>query len=1119
MSTDSSDKNLYSEPDTVRFIPEQVADADQFQHQPIAEVIARALVKHPHLRTIGLLGPWGSGKSTTVNFVRSEVETLTHEPCLVFTYDAWLYQSDAPRPAFIDALFEFLVKHERLKRADWNDHVAMLTGHLQVTYSSERPFTSATSRVMLVAALGAPLALILSDRHALITGGWAFWTEGRLAIAAVALTVLPAIVWVLSAVGKLLQRLWKRVFTTPTPTTNQNEAIGQGGRAAGRTVTLDARFAPTPTNESWEWILSRKPQAAEQRKVGKATPSTADFQSAFQSMVKAALKAKPGRLVIAVDNLDRLPVNEAVALWAVIRSFFLGGSSDLDHALNRLTILLPMDADYVAQIQGSAANGSPDRADSAQGLMEKTFDLTLRLPRPAFIDWQGYFRKQLAFAFYREPDDADIRNVGTVLNDAWRPKGDTITPRMVNAMVNRIVAMWLRWESSRIDLLVVASYAIRQNDIDGNLFGYLSLPNILSSIAPDTWQQWFAAMHYGIPPDDAIGLLLNGRIADAISEHDEDDFKILSGYSAFPELLRALVDGYGPSSEDTQILKTADLLAKAPLRGLIEQKHMDTMLARTFLHAKETGHFTEEHVGGIKALLAARVAGVAPSDLINRFVQSAAEAITNGYPSPRVLTHFFDVVEPAQDVSGKQLPLVVSAKSTVFFEVAEIAWDFPKWLTLLHTDDDPLIMAALAKRLDQPVGGADALINVFHSAVKAPWMPVVDVLTEGLYGRKAVPAATIGLGLGMLRKTESSVARLLGEGAVSQVRSAIGAAVNAEDFLAIGRLVTLALLHDDASVPAYSWPNVPTIDSVIDEVVYCLPRFGTKAEASIARLNDVALRVPQLTGLLAHVFAAVGRGEGAKELDVLVPHLASYFQHAKRDDLLALINAMLVSPTFWAALDAWSSDDAWMVLGIIHDERLVPSEDAQVATAHRLRTVTSHRWGELIYQGGSAYDALIGRTADGIDLPELVSALGTLISQFPQRQDLLGRWSMAARRLMPADQAEVFGRLAATLLQPDYSGVAGMAVIYAPELSQSAAFQSQPDVALRHVLPGLLTSSAAPDDIANAARHLIPIVQRASLETRAKLREELRSSASVPHLQNVSTIIALLWEEAISAPS
>jgi putative protein kinase ArgK-like GTPase of G3E family len=72
----SNDKNtLGAQARELRFIPDEASEKDSFgSHTKTADVIATVLQTRPNLRVVGLLGTWGSGKSTVLQFIKKNLE-------------------------------------------------------------------------------------------------------------------------------------------------------------------------------------------------------------------------------------------------------------------------------------------------------------------------------------------------------------------------------------------------------------------------------------------------------------------------------------------------------------------------------------------------------------------------------------------------------------------------------------------------------------------------------------------------------------------------------------------------------------------------------------------------------------------------------------------------------------------------------------------------------------------------------------------------------------------------------------------------------------------------------------------------------------------------------------
>ena len=93
----------------IRFIPDKEADHDAFGvHTQTAKALSEIIVSNINntIRTIGLLGDWGSGKSTVVKYAQSILEKEHNDKFFFFSFDAWLHQGDAPRRSFLESLIE-----------------------------------------------------------------------------------------------------------------------------------------------------------------------------------------------------------------------------------------------------------------------------------------------------------------------------------------------------------------------------------------------------------------------------------------------------------------------------------------------------------------------------------------------------------------------------------------------------------------------------------------------------------------------------------------------------------------------------------------------------------------------------------------------------------------------------------------------------------------------------------------------------------------------------------------------------------------------------------------------------------------------------------------------------
>ena len=132
----------------VRFIRDVPADDDFFTtHSRVAEAIVHAIRENPEIKVIGLLGRWGSGKSTVANKVVELLEEPKNSEFKVFPYDAWLHQSDPLRRSFLESLILALVRADAIAPRKWTRTTASSPTGCIGAFASGRTDRARISRI------------------------------------------------------------------------------------------------------------------------------------------------------------------------------------------------------------------------------------------------------------------------------------------------------------------------------------------------------------------------------------------------------------------------------------------------------------------------------------------------------------------------------------------------------------------------------------------------------------------------------------------------------------------------------------------------------------------------------------------------------------------------------------------------------------------------------------------------------------------------------------------------------------------------------------------------------------------------------------------------------------
>jgi hypothetical protein len=344
-SREDGSEGAQPEEHSVNFLSDETVADDFFgSHKRVADAVAVAIRTMGEPGVIGVLGPWGSGKSTVVRLVTDQLFS-THR---VFTYDAWLHQSDPPRRSFLEQFRGFLVANGFAAKDARQAEFDTINRRTEVTTTESTPHLTKSGGLLLLTLaavpfstrfLGVDWAKVTYNSPADKLQAWVFPLS-------LLISILPLLV-ALAMVG--WQRLCRRNNASKHSILNL---------VVNRQVsTQTSRVTKTPE------------------------PTTIEFQELFRTLLRDAA-SKGAKLVIVVDNLDRIREEEAVEMWNTIRSFFLGALPNREKAgtINSPTVLLPLDPHGIARLYKEDDKDADQRL--VRSFMDKTFDVVFHVSAP-----------------------------------------------------------------------------------------------------------------------------------------------------------------------------------------------------------------------------------------------------------------------------------------------------------------------------------------------------------------------------------------------------------------------------------------------------------------------------------------------------------------------------------------------------------------------------------------------------------------------------------------------------------------------------------------------------------------------------------------------------------------
>jgi len=511
----------------IRFLQDKPADQDFFgTHKALATAVATALASNPELRTIGLLGKWGSGKSTVL---RELDRSISANPSLkdirTFTFDAWEHQGESIRRSFLESLFSFLTAQELIEAKEWQADIDLLSGRLGVTENIETPDLTPPAKQLLWSLTLVPFGLSLFGLDTLKDGlGRTTTTAGQGALyVAVICFVVPLIF--------ILENLF--IARPADRTRGSDEVIGL--------------------------IINKKVNRVQTQTIKSPEPTAIDFSETCDRLI-AQVKQKNRRLLCVIDNLDRLPTHDALEMWSAIRAIFanikLGGSGK-SHPF----VLVPMDHSALLR-----SFGGGEKDERAKSFIDKTFDLTFRVPPPVRSDWKAFLRSQLELVFGEGViEDRTMYFLEKVFDTKHRTANEFPTPRIINRFVNSVAATWLARRVDNFPIEVVSLFVANLDELEGSVLQFTQQLDLsyFDADFPD-WRDQIAALYFGVPETKSRQVLLESPLRKAIEGGDVGKFKSLMKYpgafKVFDDTLREYP--FDPASTDSQTFafKAAKLL-------------------------------------------------------------------------------------------------------------------------------------------------------------------------------------------------------------------------------------------------------------------------------------------------------------------------------------------------------------------------------------------------------------------------------------------------------------------------------------------------------------------------------------------------------------------------------
>lgn len=497
------------------------SETDEFgSHQRVANAICELILSEPEGgKTIGIEGTWGSGKSTIVNLIKGNLSSSSEN--LVFLFDAWAHHDDPLRRTFLESL---ILQAEEKKWSNdpevWKRVRHVLAQRVKIESKTTRPKLKPWARLLVLSLLFLPVgtALLSSGLSNPISSVDYFALK---LVGGLLCTLLPGLI----LIGNLAQS-WFRGSGISSNAFDEPLAF------------LLQSFTPDTTTETFQTI----------------NPTSIEFENVFSDLMSEILSQGERRVVIVLDNLDRVEANEALSLLSTLQTFLQHSGSNVKW-LKRLWIIIPYDREGLEKLwQSNRDTNTQDRSSDDQGkgtdleiatsFLDKRFQIRFEVPPLVLTNWSEYLNRLFKIAF---PDHSETEfHLTYRVYATYRPNANlSPTPRELKQYVNQIGVIHRQWKDSfplpHIGFYVLLRRA-RRNVIQELLTDKFREPHLLAVLGSELVDN-LTALAFNVEVPLARQLLLREPIEKALGEGNDAGLLELVDLPGFQQVLENIPFG------------------------------------------------------------------------------------------------------------------------------------------------------------------------------------------------------------------------------------------------------------------------------------------------------------------------------------------------------------------------------------------------------------------------------------------------------------------------------------------------------------------------------------------------------------------------------------------------
>jgi len=488
---------------TFKFLREESVDNDLFEdktHERIAESILKLILSEEKGVSIGLEGPWGSGKSTIISILKRKIQE--NDPTIpLILFDAWAHEGDPLRRIFLETLINEIKPYMEVSYWEELNELREKIAHRKKTKTIKRTrTTTALGKWLSIALFFVPIgvAFLSSVNYSYLSfignPHWAF------------------IVGITSSSAPLLV------------------ALGNFIRIC---INKELRKRGIFNSKNWAFLEDIADEDIIQEFSEEDERSSIEFEQYFDQIMEIVFKnSKIKKLILVIDNLDRIDVHDALKIWSTLQTFLSQRTQTWNKKewFDRIWIIVPYDAEGLSRLWNKRSDNT--NQNLSKPFFDKCFQLKIEVPKPIFSGWETFARQMMedALGCWTTSDKDELIRV---LRITRKNLTDIPTPREIKNYINKVGFLVTQW-GHIISISTIAYYICwrelaneRVEKIKSKLVKNELIDPRYKPFLPEKCIVELAGLVFGVAPEKGFQLLLEPEIIKALKNGDGKSLKSL----------------------------------------------------------------------------------------------------------------------------------------------------------------------------------------------------------------------------------------------------------------------------------------------------------------------------------------------------------------------------------------------------------------------------------------------------------------------------------------------------------------------------------------------------------------------------------------------------------------